>query len=123
VARVSTRQLSRTRACTHAALRSYCVSVKALMTNLNVKATVIELDEVGAAGAAALARLAVALARLGHAHCRLRSALALTFAHQSSTLCNALRARGAAGGSEMQAALIELTKQRTVPSVFIGAPA
>jgi hypothetical protein len=33
-----------------------------------------------------------------------------------------LRARGAAGGSEMQAALIELTKQRTVPSVFIGAP-
>jgi hypothetical protein len=37
---------SRSRAAPPAA---YCVSVKALMTNLNVKATVIELDQVGAA--------------------------------------------------------------------------
>jgi len=29
-------------------------------------------------------------------------------------------ARPAAGGAEMQAALQELTKQRTVPNVFIG---
>ncbi len=92
------------------------------MTNLNVKATVIELDEVGAAGAAALARLAVALPRLRQAQCRLRSALAAHI-RTSPAHCVTRRARGAAGGSEMQAALIELTKQRTVPSVFIGAPA
>jgi hypothetical protein len=37
------------------ALLSYCVSVKALMTNVSVKPTIIELDEVGAhcTGAAA----------------------------------------------------------------------
>ena len=78
------------------ALHSYCVSVKALMTNVSVKPTVIELDEVGA---------------------RCKRTLNL---HLAASFRGLRRALATAGGAEMQAALQELTKQRTVPNVFIG---
>jgi hypothetical protein len=68
------------------------------MTSVSVKPTIIELDEVGARAlhAPRASPALVLLARLAHARAP------------------------TAGGAEMQAALQELTGQRTVPNVFIG---